>query len=47
MSKSQPAISDMVKATRDQTANLPLLPAVFANRMAPVVRVALDGCASC
>jgi putative SOS response-associated peptidase YedK len=43
ITKSQDAIRQLVKFTRDMTGNLPPLPAVFPNRMAPVVRVAPDG----
>ena len=43
VTKSQQAIRDLVKAIRDLTGNLPPLPAVFPNRMAPVVRTAPDG----
>ncbi len=38
ITKSQRAIRDLVKAIRDLTGNLQPLPAVFPNRMAPVVR---------
>ena len=43
VTKSQQAIRDLVKAIRDITGNMPSLPAVFPNRMAPVVRTAPDG----
>lgn len=43
LTKSQQAIRDLVKAIRDLTGNLPPLPAIFPNRMAPVVRTAPDG----
>lgn len=41
--KGQQAIRDLVKVMRDLTGNLPPLPAIFPNRMAPVVRTAPDG----
>src|SRR5205809_147334 len=34
----QKAIRDLFKVTRDNTGNLPRLPAVFPDQMAPVVR---------
>ena len=37
------AIRELAKAMRDLTGNFEPLPAVFPNRMAPVVRVAPDG----
>lgn len=43
MTTSQQAIRDLVKAMRDTTGNLPSLPAIFPNGMAPVVRTAPDG----
>jgi len=43
MTKGPQAIRDMVKAIRDLTGNLEPLPAIFPNRMAPVVRQAPDG----
>jgi putative SOS response-associated peptidase YedK len=43
ITKSQQAIRDLVKAMRDITGNMPSLPAVFPNRMAPVVRTAPNG----
>ncbi len=43
ITKSQQAIRDLVKAIRDITGNMPSLPGVFPNRMAPVVRTAPDG----
>ena len=41
--RPQQEIRDLVRATRDLTGNLPPLPAVFPDRLAPVVRVAPDG----
>jgi putative SOS response-associated peptidase YedK len=43
ITKSQQAIRDLVKALRDLTGNLPPLPAVFPNQVAPVVRTGPDG----
>jgi len=43
MTKSQDAIRQLTRTIRDLTGNLAPLPAVFPNRMAPVVRVAPDG----
>ena len=36
---NQKAIRDLFKAARDSTGNLPPLPAVFPDQMAPVIRV--------
>src|SRR3954451_17355647 len=36
---NQKAIRDLFKVTRDNTGNLPPLPAIFPDQMAPVVRV--------
>ena len=43
MTKGPAAIRQLAKAMRDQTGNLEPLPAVFPNRVAPVVRAAPDG----
>jgi putative SOS response-associated peptidase YedK len=43
VTKSQQAIRDLVKAMRDLAGNMPPMPAVFPNRIAPVVRVGPDG----
>lgn len=43
MTKSQAAIRELVKAMVDRTGNLPPLPAIFPNRMAPVVRDGAEG----
>ncbi len=40
VTKSQQAVSDLVKAIRDLTGNMPSLPAIFPNGRAPVVRTA-------
>jgi hypothetical protein len=39
----QEAMRRLFRATRDSTGNLPGLPAVFPDMMAPVVRAARDG----
>src|SRR5437762_12984354 len=36
---NQKAIRDLFKVTRDNTGNLPPLPAIFPDQVAPVVRV--------
>jgi putative SOS response-associated peptidase YedK len=41
--KGQAAIRELAKAMRDETGNLPLLPAIFPDGLAPVVRTARDG----
>jgi putative SOS response-associated peptidase YedK len=41
--RSQAEIRDLAKAMVDMTGNLPPLPAIFPNRMAPIVRVGSDG----
>jgi putative SOS response-associated peptidase YedK len=43
VTKGQQAIRELVKATRDLTGNLPPLPAIFPDKLAPVVRTAADG----
>jgi putative SOS response-associated peptidase YedK len=43
MTKSQDAIRQLTRYIRDMTGNLASLPAVFPNRMAPVVREGADG----
>jgi len=43
ITKSQQAVRDLVKAIRDVTGNLPPLPSVFPDKLAPVVRTAPDG----
>jgi putative SOS response-associated peptidase YedK len=43
MTKSQDAIRQLTRAIRDMTGNLAPLPAIFPNRMAPVVREGADG----
>jgi putative SOS response-associated peptidase YedK len=43
MTKSQQAIRDLVRATRDSTGNLPSMPGIFPDYSAPIVRNAPDG----
>src|SRR5690348_12063794 len=43
VTKSQQAIRELVKVIRDITGNMPPLPAVFPDKLAPVVRTAPDG----
>lgn len=43
LSKGQQAIRDLARAMRDTTGNLPLLPGVFPDYAAPIVRSAPDG----
>ena len=43
VTKSQAAILAIVRAMRDRTGNLPPLPAIFPDMMAPVVRTGDDG----
>jgi len=43
ITKGQKAIIELVKAMRDLAGNMPPMPAVFPNRIAPVVRTAPDG----
>ena len=43
ITKSQDAIREFTKAIRDVAGNLPLMPGVFPDYMAPVVRNAPDG----
>lgn len=43
MTKGPQAIRDLVKTIRDLTGNLEPLPAIFPNRMAPIVRIGADG----
>lgn len=40
---SQDAIRQLARYTRDMAGNLPAIPAVFPDRLAPVVRTAADG----
>ena len=43
LTKGQAAIRDLARARRDSTGNLPPLPGIFPDQMAPVVRTARDG----
>ena len=43
ITRSQEAMRRLFRVTRDLTGNLPGLPAVFPDTMAPVVRIARDG----
>ena len=43
MTKGPQAIRDLARFTRDMTGNLPPLPAVFPDYLAPTVRTAPDG----
>jgi putative SOS response-associated peptidase YedK len=46
LTKGQAAIRDIARAMRDTTGNLPPLPGIFPDQVAPVVRTARDGCGS-
>lgn len=43
VTKGQSAIRDLFAVKHDRAGNLPPLPAVFPDQMAPIVRVAEDG----
>jgi putative SOS response-associated peptidase YedK len=43
VNKGQSAIRDLFRASHDRLGNLPLLPAIFPDQMAPIVRVRADG----
>jgi putative SOS response-associated peptidase YedK len=43
LTRSQDAIRQLTKAMRDTTGNLPPLPGIFPDKLAPVVRTARDG----
>jgi putative SOS response-associated peptidase YedK len=43
VTKGQSAIRDLFRASRDRAGNLPFLPAIFLDQMAPIVRVTADG----
>jgi len=43
ITKGQQAIRDIAGAMRDLTGNLPVLPGVFPDYSAPIVRTAPDG----
>ena len=46
ITKGQQAIRDLAGAMRDLTGNLPMLPGVFPDYSAPIVRTAVDGVAN-
>jgi hypothetical protein len=43
ITKGQKAIRDLAKAMVDHAGNMPSLPAIFPNRMAPILRAAPKG----
>ena len=43
LTKGQSAIRDLFRATKDRAGNLPLLPAIFPDQLASIVRVGPDG----
>ena len=43
ITKGQQAIRDLAGAMRDLTGNMPMLPGVFPDYSAPIVRTAVDG----
>ena len=43
VTKGQSAIRDLFRVRHDRAGNLPPLPAVFPDQLAPIVRVAADG----
>jgi putative SOS response-associated peptidase YedK len=43
MSKGQQAIRELAGAMRDTTGNLPMLPGIFPDYAAPIVRTGVDG----
>jgi putative SOS response-associated peptidase YedK len=43
MYKGQAAIRDWFRARHDRTGNLPVLPGIFPDQMAPIVRTGADG----
>ena len=43
VTKGQSAIGDLFSVKHDRAVNLPLLPAIFPDQIAPIVRVAADG----
>jgi putative SOS response-associated peptidase YedK len=43
LTKGQSAIRDLFRARHDRTGNLPLLPGIFPDQMAPIVRNSVDG----
>lgn len=43
MTKGQQAIREILRVVHDRTGNLPSLPGIFPDGMAPVIRTAPDG----
>ena len=43
LTKGQAAIRDWFRARHDRTGNLPLLPGIFPDQTAPIVRNDIDG----
>jgi hypothetical protein len=43
MTKPQEAMRQLFRVTRDRTGNLPPLPGIFPDYLAPVIRVDPDG----
>lgn len=43
MTKGQQAIRELAGAMRDTTGNLPMLPGIFPDYAAPIVRTGTDG----
>jgi hypothetical protein len=43
LTKGQAAIRDWFRARHDRAGNLPLLPGIFSDQMAPIVRASIDG----
>ncbi len=43
VSKGQSAIRDLFAVKHDRAGNLPPLPAIFPDQMAPIIRVASNG----
>ena len=43
VTKGQSAIRDLFSVKRDRAGNLPPLPAIFPDQMAPIVRLGVDG----
>ena len=43
VTKGQSAIRDLFRASHDRAGNLPLLPAIFPDQLAPIVRVGAGG----
>jgi putative SOS response-associated peptidase YedK len=43
VTKGQQAIRDLFAVTHDRAGNLPPLPAIFPDQMAPIVRISAEG----